>query len=149
MKFAGEILAGGNGGHAVLVPAAVAKSFSRKSPRVLAVVNGIEYHTRIARYGGRSYLGLRQELLRSIGLDTGDTATVELTEEAEPEPETPQVPSEPAELTAALTADPAARTAFEALPPDHRHEYLRWIAGGTDNATRSDRVTRTLRRLHI
>ncbi len=90
MRFAGEILAGGGGGHAVVVPPDVAAQFSRKNPRVVAFVNGVEYHSRVARYGGKSYLGLRKDLLRGLEVDTGDTIEIDLTEE--PEPESPPVP---------------------------------------------------------
>ncbi len=147
MRFSGEVLAGGGGGHAVLIPAELAAGFSRKNPRVLAVVNGIEYHSRVARYGGRSYLGLRKELLRSIGSDTGDTVEIELSEEAEPEPEPAPEPVEPDELRAVLAADPAARAAFDALPASHQREYLRWICEAARSETRTERAVKTVRRL--
>ena len=86
-RFSAEIIDGGGGGHAVVVPAEIAAELSKKRARVLALVNGTEYHSRIARYGGKSYLGLRKDLLRSIGADTGDVVEVELTEEPEPESE--------------------------------------------------------------
>lgn len=153
MRFSGEILAGGGGGHAVLIPSELAAQFSRKNPRVLALINGAEYHSRVARYGGRSYLGLRKDLLRSIGADTGDTVEIELSEEPEPQPDPqsdPQSapePTEPEELTAALAADPAARAAFDALPPSHQREYVRWIAEGKRSETRTERAAKTVRRI--
>ena len=147
MKFSGEILAGGGGGHAVLVPAEVAGQLSRKNARVLALVNGIEYRSRIARYGGRSYLGLRLDLLRSIGLDTGDSVDIDLSEEPEPPPEAEPEPAQGPELSAALAGVEGARLAFDALPADHRREYLRWVAGGTSPQTRADRAAKLVRRL--
>ena len=33
----------------------------------------------------------------------------------------------PAELSEALSENEAAERIFEALPPSHRNEYLRWI----------------------
>ena len=35
----------------------------------------------------------------------------------------------PEELQSALAKDPAAKSAFEALPPSHRKEYADWVAG--------------------
>ncbi len=147
MKFNGEVIAGGGGGHAVLVPADLAAQFSRKNPRVVALVNGTEYHSRVARYGGKSYLGLRKDLLRTVGADTGDSVEIDLSEEPEPEPEAVPEPTEPVELTAALAADPAARSAFNALPPSHRREYLRWISEAKQGETRAERTAKTVRRL--
>lgn len=147
VKFSGEILDGGGGGHAVMLPREVAAGLSEKRSRVLALVDGAEYHSRIAVYGGKSYLGLRKDLLRSIGKDTGDTVDVELTEEAAPAPEPQPEPSEPAELTEALAADSAARAAFNALPPSHRREYVRWIAEAVKPETRAERARKTLGRL--
>lgn len=138
---------GGGGGHAVLVPREVTAGLSEKRPRVEARVDGAEYHSRIAVYGGKSYLGLRKDLLRSIGKDTGDTVSIELTEEAAPAADPPPEPEEPAELTEVLSADPAARAAFDALPPSHRREYVRWIAEAVKSETRLERARKTVRRL--
>ena len=147
VRFSGEIIDGGGGGHAVLVPRDVAVELSEKRPRVLALVDGAEYHSRIAVYGGKSYLGLRKDLLRSIGKDTGEVVEVELTEEPVPDPEPVTEPTEPAELTDVLAADPAARAAFDGLPPSHQREYIRWIAEAAKTETRAERAQKTLRRL--
>ena len=148
-RFSAEVMDGGGGGHAVLLPAEIAAGLSKPRALVQALVNGTEYHSRIARYGGKSYLGLRKDLLRSIGADTGDVVEVELTEESEPEPEpTPEL-TEPAELTAALAAEPAARAAFDALPPSHRQEYFRWIFEAVKSVTRSERARKTVARLTV
>jgi uncharacterized protein YdeI (YjbR/CyaY-like superfamily) len=47
-------------------------------------------------------------------------------------------------LDAALAADPAARAAFDALPPSHRKQYLWWIASAKRDETRARRVARSL-----
>ncbi len=147
MSFTAEVLDGGGGGHAVLVPPAELVGFSAGRPRVLARVNGVEYHSRLARYGGRTYLGLRKALLQQIGAATGDTVEIELTEEAEPPEPDPGPVAPPAELDAALAADPQARAAWDALPPSHRREYTRWVAEAVRPETRNQRADRTVRRL--
>jgi hypothetical protein len=146
--FTAEVLAAGNGGHAVVVPKEVAAALSAKRVPVLAHVDGVEYHTRIAVYGGKSYLGLRQELLRRIGRQAGDPVEVRLVEEAEPEPDPPPVAAgEPPELVVALAEHEVARTAYAALPPEHRREFWAWIAAAEQPEARADRVARTVRRL--
>lgn len=140
---------GGGGGHAVLVPREVAAELTEKRPRVLALVDGAEYHSRIAVYGSKSYLGLRKDLLRSIGKDTGEVVEIELTEEAAAEPEPAPEPTEPAELTELLAADASARAAFDALPPSHQREYLRWIGEGAKTETRTVRAQKTVQRILV
>jgi antitoxin component of MazEF toxin-antitoxin module len=147
MKFSAEILDAGGGGHAVVLPPEIASQLSEKRPWVLALVNGTEYHSHIAVYGGNSYLGLRKDLLRAIAADTGDSVEVELSEESEPEREPEPELTEPAELTEALAADPAARTAFDQLPPSHQREYFRWVAEAVRPETREERARKTVHRL--
>jgi antitoxin component of MazEF toxin-antitoxin module len=143
MAFSAEVLSmGQGGGHAVVVPKEVAQTFSSKRPPVLAHVNGVEYRSRLAVYGGRSYLGLRKDLLRQLGVATGDQVKIELIEDHEE-----RVVLEPPELTQALADNPAAKAAYERLLFTHRNEYARWIDEGKKPETRADRVAKTIRRL--
>lgn len=150
LAFTAEVLAAGRGGHAVVVPKEVAATLSAKRVPVLAHVDGVEYRSRIAVYGGKTYLGLRQELLRRIGRHAGDSVEVRLVEEAEPDP-APAVPTaevtEPPDLVAALADNEVARTAYAALPPEHQREYWTWISGAETPESRAERVARTVKRL--
>jgi Bacteriocin-protection, YdeI or OmpD-Associated/Domain of unknown function (DUF1905) len=142
MTFSAEVLSGGQGGgHAVVVPKEVAAMFSSKRPAVVALINGVEYRSRLAVYGGQSYLGLRKDLLRRLEVGVGDVVEVELVEDHE------ERVVEPAELTAALAENPAAKAAYEQLPHSHRTEYARWIEEGKKPETRADRVAKTIKRL--
>jgi hypothetical protein len=143
MGFSSEVLsAGQGGGHAVLVPPEVTAAFSSKRPAVVATVNGTEYRSRLMVYGGKTYLGLRKDLLRQIGASVGDLIEIELTEDR-----AERVVTEPAELLEALAADPAARAAYDALAYTHRLEYARWISEGKQAETRATRTEKTIRRL--
>jgi uncharacterized protein YdeI (YjbR/CyaY-like superfamily) len=70
---------------------------------------------------------------RVAAIDSGETRAVA---KRAPKPELP----EPAELKAALDANPAARAAFAAFPPSHRREYIEWITGAKQAATRMRRL---------
>jgi antitoxin component of MazEF toxin-antitoxin module len=143
MAFSAEVLSmGQGGGHAVVVPKDVAQTFSSKRPPVLAHVNGLEYRSRLAVYGGKSYLGLRKDLLRQLGVASGDQVQIELVEDDEE-----RVVVEPLELTQALAGNPAAKAAYDKLPFTHRNEYARWIDEGKKPETRTDRVAKTIKRL--
>ena len=140
--FAAEVLSAGMGGHAAVVPPEVAASFSSKRPPVVGTVNGVEYQSRLMVYGGKTYLGLRNQLLRQIDAVAGDIVQIELSED-----HTERVVTEPPELLAALAADPSARAAYDALPPSHRLEYARWISEAKQAQTRASRAAKTIRRL--
>ena len=142
VAFSAEVLSAGMGGHAALVPPEVAASFPTKRPAVVATVNGAEYRSRLMVYGGKTYLGLRKNLLRQIGVAAGDTVQIELAED-----HTERVVSEPPELLEALAANPAARAAYDALAYSHRLEYARWISEGKQAETRATRTAKTIRRL--
>ena len=144
-SFTAEVLAAGQGGHAVVVPKAIAGTFASKRPPVLAYIDGAEYRSRLMVYGGVSYLGLRKDLLRQIGRQAGDEVTVELVE-AEPPKVEVEVP-DPPELLEALAANTAAEAAYAALPPSHRREYARWVGEAAKPETRAERAERTVRRL--
>jgi hypothetical protein len=143
--FDGELLGTGRGGHAVSVPKPVAAGFPDR--RVLAEVNGTSYETRLATYSGQTYLGIRQALLKSLGVAAGDVVHVVLRDApaaAEPEPETvgPAV-----ELDSILDQDPAFAAGYARLPTEHRDEYRRWVAGGATAAERTARAERVRHRL--
>jgi Bacteriocin-protection, YdeI or OmpD-Associated/Domain of unknown function (DUF1905) len=142
MAFSAEVLSAGQGGHAALVPPEVAAIFSTKRPNVVATVNGTEYRSRLMVYGGKTYLGLRKDLLRRIGAGAGDTVQIELTEDREE-----RVVTEPPELLEALAANPEARKAYDSLAYSHRLEYARWIGEGKQSETRVTRTAKTIRRL--
>jgi hypothetical protein len=144
-RFTAEVIAAGGGGHAVVVPKELVAKLSGRRVPVVAHVDGVEYHSRVAAYGGQLYLGLRQELLRRIGRKAGDTVEVRLAEGSAPPPE-PEV-SEPPELGVALADDEAARAAYADLPPEHQREFWAWIAAADDPEARADRVARTVQRL--
>ena len=144
--FSAEILSAGGGGHAVVVPNEVAAAFPTKRPAVLARVDGVEYRSRLAVYGGKSYLGLRKDLLRQIGRQAGDVVEIVL-EEDQTEVPAPAKVAEPPELLAALAENPAAQAAYQAMPPSHRREYAKWIGEAKQAETRTERVSKMVRRL--
>lgn len=60
-----------------------------------------------------------------------------------PRPERPEA-EVPAELTAALEKNAAAKKAFEGFSPSHRREYVEWIAEAKQEATRQKRVAQAI-----
>ena len=53
----------------------------------------------------------------------------------------------PGELKKALDGRPAARAAWEKLPPSHKNEYVRWITEANKPELRMKRVGQTVAKL--
>jgi hypothetical protein len=57
-------------------------------------------------------------------------------------PKAPAKPVEvPPDLSAALKQSKKAKTAFDAFPPSHTHEYVEWITEAKTDETRARRIT--------
>ena len=120
----------------------VAALGSAKNPPVVVTVGDRSARLRIARMGGRNMLGLSKAARAELGVGIGDEVDVEIAlDEAEREVEVPEA------LSAALAADPSARTAYEALSYTRRKEIARSIAEAKQDATRERRVAKTLAEL--
>ena len=50
----------------------------------------------------------------------------------------------PDDLASALAADPEAEASFHGLSYTHRKEYVRWVTDAKKDATRADRVAKTI-----
>jgi Bacteriocin-protection, YdeI or OmpD-Associated/Domain of unknown function (DUF1905) len=106
---------------------------------VLATVNGYCWRTTVTRMRGEYLLGLNREVREAAGVEAGDR--VEAAIELDTAPREVEVPEA---LASALSADPAAGAAFEALAYTHRKEYARWIAEAKREETRDRRVREAL-----
>ena len=53
-------------------------------------------------------------------------------------------PKVPAELLAALKANPAAKAAFDAFPPSHKRDYVEWIVEARREETRARRLAQAV-----
>ena len=127
-------------GAAAALPFDPKAAFGRaRAPVRVAVGSHEPFRTTVAVYGGVGWIGLRKAQLADMGLAVGDRITmrVELDEE-------PREVDVPPELAAALTADPAAAAAYDALSYTHRREYARWIAEAKRSETRERRAAKAV-----
>jgi hypothetical protein len=121
------------------VPLDVPGVFGRARPAIRGTIAGHPFRSTIAVYGGRFYLPVKRALREAAGVAAGDTVLVELELD-----QTPRTVEPPADLRAALAADPEAGAAFERLSYTHRKEYAEWVAEAKRAETRRRRVERTL-----
>lgn len=111
----------------------------RKTFPVRVKVNGRVLSLRLARMGGENMIGLSKAVRAEAGVEIGSSYRVEVAlDEGE---RTVEVP---ADLAAALAADPDAQAAFGALSFTHRKEFARWVEEAKKDETRSQRVTQTV-----
>jgi hypothetical protein len=110
---------------------------------VTVTVNGVTLPLRLARMGGENMIGLARAARDKAGVTLGETYDVEVTA-ADPGTRTVEVPDE---LAAALDGDAEAKTRFDALAYSHRKEFARWVGEAKREATRTERVTKTLEML--
>jgi hypothetical protein len=111
----------------------------RKAFPVRVTVNGATLPLRLARMGGENLIGLARAVRQQAGVELGATYAVEIV--AETAERTVDVPED---LAAALAGDPAAAAAFTALAPSHRREFASWVTQAKREATRADRVAKTV-----
>jgi Bacteriocin-protection, YdeI or OmpD-Associated/Domain of unknown function (DUF1905) len=130
------------GGRWIELPFDSKTVFGEARPPVRGTVNGVPLRSRLAVYGGRTYLGLRAEIRNAADIDVGDSVEVVLERD-----EAPREVSVPPPLAAALDGDPIAREAFDGLAFTHRREYAEWIASAKREETRERRVAKALEML--
>jgi len=114
----------------------------RKAFPVQVSVNGVTLPLRLARMGGENMIGLARAARERAGVSIG--AAYEVRIAADEGERTVEVP---ADLAAALAADAQAAAAFEAMAYSHRKEFVRWIDEAKRDATRAQRVAKTVEML--
>jgi hypothetical protein len=80
VTFQGTLQAGSGGGAAVELPPEVVAALgaASKRPRVRATVNGLDYATRLAVYGGKTFVGVYKAVRAELGIAPGDDVSVTL-----------------------------------------------------------------------
>jgi bifunctional DNA-binding transcriptional regulator/antitoxin component of YhaV-PrlF toxin-antitoxin module len=138
------VLGGAEGeGPTVELPFDAKERFGKVRAPVRGTVNGAEFRTTVAVYGGVQLIGFNKDIRERAGIAIGDEVEVRL--ERDDEPRTVAVP---AALAAALEEDGEAKAAFEGLSYTHRREYAEWIADAKREETRERRVAKAVEMLH-
>jgi hypothetical protein len=134
---------GRGGGRWIEIPFDAKAEFGEARAPVVAMLNGVEYRSRLSVYGGKTYLGIRKAVLEEVGVTVGDQLDVVIERD-----DAPRVIEVPPALEAALERDPEARGIYDALSFTHRKEYARWIAEAKRDETRERRVAKAIEMLH-
>jgi hypothetical protein len=113
-----------------------------RNPLVKVTLAGHSWQSKIATMGDKLLIGVSAEIRKITGVKGGETHEVELFLDA-----TPRVVEAPADLQAALDADPAARAAWDKLAPSHKKAHVTAIEGAKAAETRLRRVHKAIEML--
>lgn len=117
--------------------------FGAKRIKVKATFDGTEYRGSLVRMGGIYMLGMTQELRKKIGKDFGDEVLV--TVEKDEEERKVEIPKD---LEAIFQDNPDARENLGRLNYTAQKEYITWIESAKREATRQERLQKTVERLN-
>ena len=136
MRFSTTVELHGKTATGMAVPPEVVDSLGGgKKPAVSVTVGGHTYRSSIASMGGRFLIPLSAERRSAAGVAAGDEVEVDV--ELDTQPREVQVP---ADLAAALDAEPVARARFEALSYSNQLRHALAVDGAKTEATRQRRV---------
>ncbi|MCV0334162.1 MULTISPECIES: YdeI/OmpD-associated family protein [unclassified Microbacterium] len=115
----------------------VASLGAGKAFPVAVTIGGRTARLRLARMGSENMIGFSKAVRADLGLEIDqEIDAVIRVDSAE------RTVDVPAQLAAALDADPALRTAFDALSYTARKEHARSVAEAKQEATRERRITK-------
>jgi len=140
MRFRTTILQSGKTATGIQVPAEVVEALgSGKRPAVKVTLNGYTYRSTVAVLGGAYMVGVNAEHRAAAGVAGGDEVDVEMELDAAPREVTV-----PADLAAALDAEPDARRTFDGLSYSNKSWHVLQIAGAKTDETRQRRIARSV-----
>jgi hypothetical protein len=136
VRFRATLERNGRTATGIEVPADVVDALDAgKRPPVRVTLHEHTYRTTVARMGGRFLVPVSAEVRKVAGVSAGDELDVGI--ELDDAPRTVDVP---ADLAAALAAEPAAAQAWEKLSYTHRKEWARSVEDAKKPETRARRI---------
>lgn len=105
----------------------------------MVTLDGYTYRSTVAPMGAEWWVGVNTGHRAASGLKAGDEVQVTLELDTQP-----RVLDIPAELAAALDADPVARAFFDGLSYSNRRVFTLSVEGTDNPVTRARRVARAI-----
>ena len=140
MRFRTTIQQSGKTATGIQVPEQVVEALGAgKRPAVKVTLNGYTYRSTVAVLGGRYMVGVSAEHRAGAGDDGGDEVDVDI--ELDTAPREVRVP---ADLAAALDAEPAARRTFDGLSYSNKSWHVLQVEGAKTDETRRRRIDRSV-----
>lgn len=140
MKFHTTIASGGGNTTGIPVPEDVMAALgSGKKPAVTVSLGGHTYRNTVATVDGRPMISLSAENRAAAGVAAGDEVDVDVELDT-----APRTVEEPADLAAALDAEPEARRTFDALSNSNKKWHVFQVTGAKTDETRQRRIDKSV-----
>ncbi len=139
MKFTTTIQGSGNK-TGIEVPEHVVEGLGAgRRPPVVVTINGKSYRSSIAAMGGRSMISLSAHNREFTGVSAGETLDVELVLDTQP-----RIVEVPADLAAAMAAEPAAQEFYTTLSYSAQRRYVEPLDDAKTPETRARRIAKVV-----
>jgi antitoxin component of MazEF toxin-antitoxin module len=139
MKFRTSILQDGNNTGIRVPDEIIAELGAGKRPAVRVTLNGFTYRNTVAVMGGAYMISVSKEIREKASVKGGDELEIDLQLDTEP-----REVAVPADLAAALEADPAAKAFFDRLSYSRKQWHQLQVEGTKNPETRQRRVEKSV-----
>jgi hypothetical protein len=140
MRFHTTILQSGKTATGIQVPPEVVEALgSGRRPAVKVTINGYTYRSTVAVLGGAYMVGVNAEHRAGAGVAGGDQVDVDVELDTAPREVTV-----PADLAAALDAEPDARRTFDGLSYSNKSWHVLQVTGAKTDETRQRRIAKSV-----
>lgn len=138
-RFETTLTASGNNTGIVVPDSVIEQLAAGRRPPVLVDVNGYEYRSTVAVMGGQYLVGVSAAVRAATGLKGGDPIRVSLTVA-----DSPRVVDVPADFSAALESDEAARQFFDSLSNSLQRYHVDNVNAAKTPETRERRISKAV-----
>jgi hypothetical protein len=143
MRFRTTILQAGKTATGIEIPDKIVEGLgSGKRPPVKVTINGYTYRNTVAVMSGVYMVGVNAEHRAGAGVAGGQEVDVDIELDTAPREVTV-----PADLAAALDAEPKARSAFDLLSYSNKSWHVQQATGAKTDETRQRRIAKSVEML--
>lgn len=140
MRFHTTILQAGKTATGIRIPDEIVDALGAgRKPPIRVTINGYTYRSTVAVMGGDYMVGVNADNRVGAGVAGGDEVDVDIELDT-----APREVSVPADLAAALDAEPAARRTFDALSYSNKSWHTLQVEGAKTDETRQRRIARSV-----
>ena len=140
MRFRTTILQSDKTATGIRIPDEVVEGLGAgKRPAVTITINGFTYRSTVAVMGGVYMVGVSAENRAGTGVKGGDEVDVDFELDT-----APREVAVPADLAAALDAEPDARRTFDGLSYSNKRWHTLQVEGAKTDETRQRRVAKSV-----
>ena len=140
MRFRTTILQGDKTATGIRIPDEIVEALGAgKRPPIRVTINGFTYRSTVAVMGGDYMVGVSAENRAGTGVAGGDEVDVDIELDT-----APRVVTLPADLAAALAAEPDAQRTYDGLSNSNKGWHVSSVEGAKTDETRQRRIAKSV-----